>query len=227
MKSNSMKQILSIAFTVFMIAFLPLISGQGILKAQDSKAKAMLDEVSSKVKSYDNIYIDFKYSLSNEAQGVNQETRGDVTLEGDKYKLNLMGTTQLYDGKQLHTIVPEDEEITISTQSPDDDDAITPSKMLTFFNKGYTYKWDIDQNVNGRKIQYIKLIPIDSNSEIKQALLGVDAQTKNIYKLIMTQNNGTKIAITVNSFKTDQPMPDAMFVFDENKYADYYINRLD
>lgn len=218
MKLNTMK-------TITMLFCMLITSVSAI--AQDTKAKSLLEEVSSKVKAYDNMYIDFKYALTNDAASVNQETRGDVTLMGDKYKLNLMGTTQIYDGKKMYTVVPEDEEITISTQDPEDDGAITPSKMLTFFNKGYTYKWDIDQNVNGRKIQYIKLTPIDSNSELKGALLGVDAQTKHIYRLIMTQKNGTKITITVNSFKTDQPMPSSMFVFDENKYPDYYINRLD
>ena len=33
-------------------------------QAQDKKAKELLDEVTAKVKSYDNIVIDFKYSLS-------------------------------------------------------------------------------------------------------------------------------------------------------------------
>jgi hypothetical protein len=43
-----------------------------------------------------------------------------------------------------------------------DDNAITPAKMLTFFNNGYKYYWDILQDVKGRKIQYIKLVPISS-----------------------------------------------------------------
>lgn len=218
MKIALIQRITLIAFTFFAFSF-----AQG----QDAKAKALLNEVSAKVKSYENMYIDFKYSLTNEAAGIDQNTRGEVTLKGEKYKLNLMGTTQIYDGNKLFTIVPEDEEITISIQNPADDDAITPSRMLTFFNKGYTYKWDIEQNVNGRKIQYIKLIPMDSNSELKSALLGVDVQTKHIYKLIMTQKNNTKISITVTSFKTDMPVPDNLFVFDEKRYKGYYINRLD
>ena len=49
--------------------------------AQDTKAKTLLDQVSAKVKSYDNMFIDFKYGLSNDAAGINQETRGDVTLD--------------------------------------------------------------------------------------------------------------------------------------------------
>jgi len=195
-----------------------IIGGFAFAKAQT--AKNLLNEVNTKVKSYENIFIDFKYALSNE------ETRGDVVLNGDLYKLNLIGTTQLNDGNHIYTIVPEDEEVTISPISDQDEDAITPSKMLSFFNEGYTYDMDIVQRVKGRNIQFVKLTPIDSNSDIKSALLGIDKQTKHIYKLIITQNNSTKITITVNSFKTNQPLAKNIFTFDESKYGDYYINRL-
>ncbi|WP_035085131.1 LolA family protein [Aquimarina latercula] len=198
-----------------------------IANTQAQDAKKLLDEVSAKVKSYDNIVIGFKYALNNPAENVSQETRGDVTLLGEKYLLNLMGTEQMYDGKKLHMIVPEDEEINISSQSAEDESSVTPSKMLTFYEDGYTSKLDIVQDVQGRKIQFVKLIPIDSNSELKEILLGVDKQTKHIYKLILMQNNGTNITITVNSFKTNQPLSKTLFVFDESKYANYYINRLD
>ncbi|AXT55642.1 outer membrane lipoprotein carrier protein LolA [Aquimarina sp. MMG015] len=198
-----------------------------IANTQAQDAKKLLDEVSTKVKSYDNIVIGFKYALNNPAENVSQETRGDVTLLGEKYLLNLMGTEQMYDGKKLHMIVPEDEEINISSQSAEDESSVTPSKMLTFYEDGYTSKLDIVQDVQGRKIQFVKLIPIDSNSELKEILLGVDKQTKHIYKLILMQNNGTNITITVNSFKTNQPLSKTLFVFDESKYANYYINRLD
>lgn len=191
------------------------------------KAQALLNEVSSKVKSYDNMVIDFKYTLENTAESVNQETRGDVSIKGDKYLLNLMGTTQLFDGKKIYTIIPEDQEINVSTYVEEDDNNITPSKMFSFYEDGYTYKWDIVQDVKGRKIQYVKLTPIDSNADVKNILLGIDSQTKHIYNLIQTQDNGTKITITVTSFKTNQPLAQNLFNFSENRYSDYYINRLD
>ncbi len=64
--------------------------------------------------------------------------------------------------------------------------------MLSFYEDGYTYKMDIVQNIKGRKIQYVKLTPIDSDAEIKYILLGIDAQTKHIYNLIEIGKNGTK-----------------------------------
>ena len=40
----------------------------------DAEAKALLDEVSAKVKKYENITIDFKYELDNTAENVKQTT---------------------------------------------------------------------------------------------------------------------------------------------------------
>ena len=196
------------------------------MQAQD--AKSMLRDVSAKAKSYDNILIDFKYTLENTKENVNQETRGDVTLDGDKYVLNMLGTTRIFNGKEIYTIVPEDEEVTIANYNAQDDKEITPSKMLTFYEKGYNAKMDVSQTVKGRNIQYIKLTPIDSKAEIKDILLGIDTQTKHIYKLIQTDAKGTKFTLTVNSFKTNQPLSKTLFTFDENKYKQngYYINNL-
>jgi len=189
--------------------------------------KALLKEVSDKVNGYKNISIDFKYVLENTSENIKQETRGDVVLEGDKYKLNILGVTRLFDGKTLYNISPEDEEVTVSTKKDDDEDIIAPSKMLSFYENGYTSNMDIIQDVKGRKIQYVKLIPIDSNSEINYILLGIDAQTKHIYNLIQIGKNGTKTTLTVNSFKTNEPLSRTLFTFDANKYKDYYINKLD
>jgi outer membrane lipoprotein-sorting protein len=192
-----------------------------------NKGKTLLNEVSQKVKSYQNISIDFKYVLENTTEQTKQETRGDVILEGEKYKLNILGITRLFDGKKLYSINPEDEEVTISSQTDDSGYDITPSKMLSFYENGYNYALDIEQNVQGRKIQYVKLTPTESNSEINYILLGVDAQTKHIYTLIQIGKNGTKTTLTVNSFKTNEPLSKTLFTFDATKYKDYYINKLD
>lgn len=193
----------------------------------DAQAKALLNDVSAKIKGYKNISLDFKYELNNLSENINQETRGDVVIEGEKYKLNILGVTRIFDGKTLYTISPEDEEVTISSENTEDEGTITPSKMLSFYEDGYTYKMDIVQNVKGRKIQYVKLNPMDTNSEIKHVLLGIDATTKHIYNLIEVGKNGTKTTLTVNSFKTDEPISKTLFTFDESKYSDYFINKID
>jgi len=210
---------------LFVIAFLTL--GFTATAQNDAKAEALLNDVSTKIKAYNNISLDFKYELNNTSENISQETRGDVVIEGEKYKLNILGVTRIFDGKTLYTISPEDEEVTISSDNTEDESTITPSKMLSFYEDGYTYSMDIVQTVKGRKIQYVKLNPIDANSEIKNVLLGIDATTKHIYNLIEVGKNGTKTVLTVNSFKTDEPISKTLFTFDESKYNDYFINKID
>ena len=204
-----------------------LISQTFVFSQNTNDAKKLLDKVNTIAKSYDNISIDFKYVLVNIEEDINQETRGNVIMQGDKYLLNILGVTRIFDGDTLYSISPEDEEVTVSSENSQDENTITPSKMLSFYEDGYNYKMDIVQNVTGRKIQYVKLSPIDSNSEINHVLLGIDVNTKHIYNLIEVGANKTKTTLTVNSFKTNEPLSKTLFTFDNEKYKDYYINKID
>lgn len=204
-----------------------LLSGFSAQAQNADKAKKLLDEVSTKIKGYKNMVIDFKYQLSNPKKNLNQESKGNVALEGNKYLLNFMGVTRLCDGKKVYNIVPEDEEITISNYDKDEEQGLTPNHMLTFFQSGYKYSWDIVQNVSGRKIQYVKLVPTDAKSTVKEIFIGIDSQTKHIYNLIQTEKDGSKVTFTITSFKTNQPLSKNHFTFNESKYPNYYINRID
>ncbi len=207
----------------FLICIL-LVSATPTMAQSSDEAKALLEEVYSNVKSYDNIVIDFKYVLNNKEAGINQETRGNVSLEGEKYAADLFGAQQIFDGTKVYTIVPENKEVTIENKSQDEN-ALTPAKMLTFYREDHNYEMGELKTIEGKKIQYVKLTPMDTDSETKSILLGVDAETKNIYQVIEKGQNGTTTTYTVNSFKTDQPLSKTLFTFDEKKYEDdgYYI----
>lgn len=196
-------------------------------QAQDKKAKDLLDKVTAKVKSYENITIDFKYSLNNAKENINQDSKGSVVMKGNQFVLSFMGITKIFDGKKNYTINPEDEEITISKVDEKDESAITPSKMLTFFNTGYKFSMDITQNVAGKKVQYVKLTPTSAKDPRKEILVGIDTKTNNIHNVIEIAKKGTKTTLTVISFKTNQALPKNQFTFVASKYPNYYINKLD
>jgi outer membrane lipoprotein-sorting protein len=210
-----------------LITVLVFLIGTTLFSQNSKPAEDLLNEVYTTTQNYENISIDFKYVLENVSENIKQETRGDVIMNGDKYRLNILGITRLFDGKKLYTISPEDEEVTVSSDNSEDENTMTLSKMMSFYKEGYTYEMDITQNVKGRKIQFVKLNPIDTNAEVKNIFLGIDINTKHIYKLIEIGVNGTKTTLTVNSFKTNEPISKTLFTFDQNKYQGYYINNLD
>jgi len=188
------------------------------------KSKNLLDRVSGQMKSKENIRFGFSYVLENKKEQIRQEMEGNVTLSGDRYILNFLEAEQLFDGEKIYTIVPENEEITISTPEEDDDVSVNPSKLLTFYEKGYGYEWDIQQRVMGKKIQFIKLLPIDDTTEINYLLLGIDTERLEVYRLIQVGSNGTMTTLTLNNQEANIVLPSDYFVFEQKKYPNYYIN---
>lgn len=205
-----MKKIITL-ITLLLINF-------GVQAQNSDKAKKLLDEVSSKIKGYNNISLDFTY------QNGSQEGKGKATIQGEKYTVDFMGITQIFDGNKIYIINPNDEEVTVASNS--EDQGISIAGLLTFYQNGYTYIWDKTQNMGGKTIQYIKLIPTN-NRDVKEIYLGIDTQTKHIYNRTDVFKNGSKVIITVNSFKTNQALSKNHFTFTKSKYPNYYINNLD
>ena len=201
-----------------------LLLSHPLLSQNTEAARKLLDEVSGKISSFKNIKFDFTYVLENRPENIRQETNGYVTISKDLYRINFLGFEQLFDGKMTYTIIPENEEITISDPEEESEFGINPSEILTIYKKNYAYQWDIKQNVMGTPVQFVKLIPNEEKKELKYLLLGIDMRTKLIYRLIEIGRYDTRTTLTLKNIKTNINLRDDFFVFDKNKYPDYYIN---
>lgn len=205
--------------------FLFLVLCSSITFAQGyEQAKNLLDRVSKEMKSKKNIHFDFTYVLENKKEQIRQEMEGNVTLAGDQYKLSFLEAIQLFDGTKTYTIVPENEEITISYPEEEEDVSINPSKLLSFYEEGYGYEWDIQQRVMGRNIQFIKLLPTETSEEVKYLLLGVDVDRLQVYRLIEVGLNQTLTTLTLKSQEFNIALPEDYFEFNAAEYPNYYIN---
>ena len=217
-----MKKILILIFGLFtMLSY----------SQDNSDAELLLNKVSENIKNYENIYINYAYTLQNIEEDINQTNNGSFVTEDEKWRFEMLGVTRIFDGNKLYSISPDDEEVTISSQDPEDETTITPNKMLYFYEEGYYFEMDESRFVgNGqfrKKIQYVKLIPKDSEAEIKYILLGIDTEFNQIYEVIETGKNETVTTISIVDFEFNLPLDSKLFVFDDEKYKDYYMNILD
>lgn len=205
------------------ILFLSLFIATVAFAQSAEKAKSLLDEVSAKMGAYENMYIGFSQTLSNEEAGIKEgdepPINGEINLKGEKYRLNYLGNHFIYDGAKLYVINHDEKEISISDNDLSDDDGfIYPSKLLTFYKEGYNLEMGKLQNIKGKKIQFVTLNPIDSNSEIIMVELGIDVKTKHIYKLIQTGINASKTMFTINEFKKNEDLSENFFNLNKTKY---------
>ena len=189
----------------------------------DSRAISLLNKVSEKIDSSVSFKISFTYTLENINEGINQNSDGSIIIKEDNYLLDFMGIKQLSDANKIYSIVPENEEIIISNIEDDDNNTIKPSKLLVFYRDGYLILWDKNEVIDDNVIQFVKLIPIDSVSDIDYLLLGIDTTTNDIKKLIEIGKNQTKTILTVKSIEYDILIEDNLFVFNKDDYPTYYI----
>ena len=195
------------------------------------EAKELLDEVSKKMGAYDNMHIDFSTSLVNIEAGIKEgdelPINGKITVQKEKYYLEYLGNTLIYDGKKLYVINNDEKEVSINDGDLQDEEGfIYPSKMLTFYKEGYTFKMGEIRNHKGRMIQNVELFPIDSKSEIEKVILGVDKASKHIYQLIQQGSNGAVTTLTINQLRSNQELSPTLFTFNRKKYEklNFYID---
>ena len=205
------------------VLFLSIFITTKTISQNSENAKLLLDEVSTKMEAYKNMSISFSETLSNEDAGIKEgeepPLKSKIILQGDKYTLNYLGNTFIFDGKKLFVINNDEKEVTITDGDMNGDDGfIYPSKLLTFYNEGYNFEMGDLKNNDDRKLQYITLKPIDSESDIIRVELVIDITKMHIYKLIQTGLNGSKTTFTITEFKKNQTLSNNFFSFDEEKY---------
>ena len=196
-----------------------------LLYSQDhEKSRLLLDKVSKNMISKENMSFEFAYKLENSKEKISQEIVGNAQISGEKYKLNFMDIQQIYDGHKTYTIIPENEEINIDSGDGNSDLMIKPTNLITFYTSGYGYEWDIKQIVMGRTIQYVKLLPIEENSDVKYLLIGIDINSLNLYKIIEIGQNGTNTTLKIINQSFNVSLPQNHFKFNLESYKDYFIN---
>ena len=193
-----------------------LISFTTVIFAQN-KGVEFLDKVSAKTNGYSDIDIAFSYNMDNNAEDIHQSKKGNAYIQKGKFQINLDGLIIIFDGKKRYTIL--EDEVTISSES-DESGISNPTQILDLYKEGYVIKWDIEQKIPGKTIQYVRLIPIDSDSEYQYILIGSDVATNDLYNVIYNDKQGTQFKLQINNLKGNGNLPDALFMFDKNKYPE-------
>lgn len=202
-----------------------VVGAVGFTNAQkiDAKAKKILDDVTANYNSKKNSY--FKFSFGSGTNGkVDKSEPGIYYAAGDKYKLKIMETEQIFDGSKIYNINTEDMEVTVAKPNGSSS-MFSPINYLSTYRKDYNVTYGGKKNVDGVNADFIKLTPVKSNG-IKYVYLFVDSAKKQMVKLEQHGNNKDLAVIAIKEYKENQTLDPGMFTFDKNKYKNYLITEL-
>lgn len=185
----------------------------------DTKAKAILAEVSKKYRSYDVVKTEFTFVLDNPQAKIKETQQGTLIVKAKTNKYNVTMTNQelISDGKSQWTYLKEDKEVQV-TNADNNGDALNPAKIFTVYEKGFKYTYTGDTKVGGKVYQMIDLAPIDVTKSYFKIRLGIDKTAKQIGSVVIFDKSGNKYTYNVKKIIPNVKVPESTFSFDTKKY---------
>lgn len=194
----------------------------------DTKAKAILDGVSKKTKSYTTIKAEFNIVTTGPDGKTKDNIAGTMLHKDNKYKLDVKGQTIFCDGKVQTTYIKEDNTAQINdAPDPSKSDNINPANIFTIYEKGFKYKFEKEEVQNGVTMQIVDLYPLEPGKKPYHTVrLTIDKVKQQIVGVKVMNKDGNNTTITVKSFTPNIEMPDASFIFNKADYPGVSIEDL-
>jgi len=183
----------------------------------DPKALEILDGMSKKYKSIPSFEANISYTLTNEAEKINEEYKGKITVKGDKFKLVLPEQEVTNNGTTVWTFLPEANEVNIDNYDATSDE-VNPSKIYEIYKKGFKYLWLEDKTEGGQVIHVVDLVPEKKDAQFFKIRMNIVKKDKSIQSWTMFDKGGNKFKYTITKFNPSVNVADTFFSFDTKKY---------
>ena len=175
----------------------------------------VLEEVMNNAMNIENSY--YKFNITSENENDLLPLGGELYIKKEKYFIDTEEIDQIFDGDKLYTIIHENEEIIVSSDSNTFFN-FTPKQIFNFFKDDFKIEIEESQgfslNLTARNLiqeDLIYEIIIDSN------LLSIKRiDIKNRDNLILS-------SFLTLSYKYNLSLPSSLFKFDKNKFNDYML----
>jgi outer membrane lipoprotein carrier protein len=197
-------------------------------EAIDPKAKAILDELSQKTKSFKTIKSTF--TLTTETKDKKKDSQeGSIFIKGKQYKMNLKGQEFYNNGTFTWNYVESAKETTKDFAPKPEEKGkgkkgIDVSKMFTIYEEGYKYRFEKEEPADGTTLQVIDLYPLNPDAQDFHTIkLMIDKNKKQIHSVKFLNKDGSTRSISLKSFVTDSDMPDALFNYEATQHPGIHL----
>lgn len=200
-----------------------LIITTGAFAQQDQKAKSILDQLSKCTKAHKTIVATFTSHAVNKESNVDEEYKGQLWQKGDKYRLDFMDATTYFNGKNKWVYMPDVQEVNLfAVKDAEETDNIfdNPQKVFTIYEEGFKYFYTGEKAFNGKNTHEIELIPTDKKKEYFKIKLYINKVKTQILGFKYFAKDGTRVNVTIDSFKADEKLKNSMFSFDKKEFPD-------
>lgn len=186
--------------------------------AQDAKAGAVLDAMSSKYKNMKTFTASFSYGVISASGKKGRVRSGSIAVKGVKFKLNMAGQEIYNNGSEIYSYVEETNEVNVTEYDASADSQFSPANIYSIYKKGYKYTYKGTKTVGGASCDMVELIPLKGNGNIQKVEVAVSKTTKEIKSWKLTDGSGKTTAFDIVKFSPNVSLSDSFFSFNTAKH---------
>ncbi len=219
-------------FSAFLVLFCLCFTVFAQTATTDTAATSLLQRVSAKYKSYKNISANFrlivqapKVKPDDDEKKLADTLKGDVLLEGAKFKISIKDQQIICDGKTIWTYIPSDSRVQ-ENYFEDEDDVFSPTKIFTFYKEGFSYQVKEKKTVSGKNMTVIEMIPANRKTTYFRIEVTIDESTLQITETRIFDKNGTRYTYKLLKQTPNATTAADTFTFDPKKYPGVKVENL-
>ncbi len=142
---------------------------------------------------------------------------GELYIKKEKYFIDTEEIDQIFDGDKLYTIIHENEEIIVTSDSNTFFN-FTPKQIFNFFKDDFEIEIEKSQDF------YLNLIARNLIQEDLVYKIIIDSNLMSIKRIdIKNRDNLILNSFLTISYKYNLSLPSSLFKFDKNKFNDYLL----
>ena len=175
----------------------------------------VLEDVMNNAINIEDAYYNFNITSENENDLF--PISGELYIKKDKYFIDSEEIDQIFDGNKLYTIIHENQEIIITSDSNTFFN-FTPKQVYNFFKDDFEIEIEESQDISYNLIAR-NLI----NKDLFYKII-IDSNLLFLKKIeIKNRDNQTISSFLTLSYKFNLSLPSSLFKFDKNKFNKYEI----
>lgn len=193
---------------------IPLIILSTTIFAQDQVAKEVINKLNATTKAYENMTIEFVFTLENKNQNIKESQPGTLVVAGEKFQLTMNKQTIINNGESQWIYLADVNEVQIMEHDPEEN-MMSPNKLFSISEEDYKYTYVGTHSEKGKRLQIIDLFPKESQ-EFMKINIAVDAAKNQLNRITMHDKNGGTYTYLVNSFESNTIIKP--FIFDSTEF---------
>ncbi len=192
---------------------------------QEEKAKAILDEMSTKYRDLPAYKVNFVNKMENRVENISEQYSGSIIVKQDKFKLTI-GDQEVYNnGETVWTYFSDVNEVNIDDFEEDEGD-MTPVTIYNGYQEGYKYRFVEEKKSGPRSYNVVELQPLPDSDQFEDLIkikLEIDASENTVDFMEIFDKSGSVYSYKMSGFTPQSNVSDSVFEFDVAAHPDVEV----